>query len=394
MLNDLLANKDFMSSPSPSYNRLSPFLSTMLSRYSLTKAGSTKRVEHIELCLKNSGMTYKPGDSLAIYPLNQQSEVQKILKSLYATGDESVTVRNGEVLSFEDFLLRKANLQTCNKALFQACLQKHPHSSLQQHAPLLEEERQSELKAFLNLYHVSDFLAHFSLSEMSPQELATLLGPMLPRFYSIASSMQTVGETAHLAVTLTAYEMQGSLRHGVASHYLCYEAPVQEKVIPIYLQATKDFTLPAEKDRAMIMIGAGTGVAPFRGFIQERLEHGATGKNWLIFGDRHSQTDFLYETYWSNIKTQGHLHLSTAFSRDQEDKRYVQHLILEQSKALYQWIEEGAYIYVCGDATNMAKAVEQALLQVFIEQEGCTQAESAARLLQLRKDKRYLRDIY
>lgn len=383
-----------MTSLLPAYNRHSPFLSTILSRHTLTKTGSTKRVEHIELCLNLSGIVYKPGDSLAIYPLNPRPEVQKILKSLHATGDEPVTLRNGETLSFEDFLLRKANLQTCNKALFQTCLQKHPHSTLQYHAPLLEDSRQAELKAFLNLYHISDFLGQFSLSDTSPQELAQFLSPMLPRFYSIASSMNTVGETAHLTVTLTAYELQGLMRYGVASHYLCHEAPIQEKVIPIYLQATKDFTVPAEKECAMIMIGAGTGVAPYRGFIQERLKHGATGKNWLIFGDRHRHTDFLYETYWNDLTIQGHLQLSTAFSRDQEDKRYVQHLIVEQGKMLYQWIEEGAYIYVCGDATNMAKAVEQALLQVFAQQAGCSQAEATTRLQQLRKEKRYLRDVY
>lgn len=377
-----------------SYSRHLPFLSKILSRFSLTKAGSTKRVDHVELCLKDSGIVYKPGDSIGVYPLNPVDEVRKILHVLGASGEELVAQRSGANSSLMEFLLRQANLQTCSKALFKLGLEKHPHSTLQRHHELLKEDTQADLKAFLSLYHVSDFLEQFCLNQFSPQELVSHLSPMLPRFYSIASAMQTVGETAHLAVSLTSYEIQGLPRYGIASHYLCCSAPLQEQTIPIYLQPTKEFTLPSDKERSMIMIGAGTGVAPYRGFLQQRLDARATGKHWLIFGERHRHTDFLYESDWQRLTEQNALQLSLAFSRDSEQKRYVQHLIMEEGKQLYRWIEEGAYIYVCGDAACMAKEVEKALLHVFKEHGGCTDAESVGRLQQLRKDKRYLRDVY
>lgn len=379
---------------SPPHTRHSPFLSTILSRYPLTKEGSTKRVDHVELCLKDSGIVYKPGDSIGIFPLNPVSEVQSILETLHTTGEEPVLLRDGESMPFAVFLLRRANLQTCSQALFALCLHNHPHSTLQQHLPLLEEPRKTELKALLALYHVSDFLAHFGLTKLTPQELTAHLSPMLPRFYSIASSMQTVGQAAHLAVALTTFDIQGRQRYGVASHYLCCTAPVQEKTIPIYLQTTKEFTLPVEKSRAMIMIGAGTGVAPYRGFLQERLMQQATGNHWLICGQRHRHADFLYESYWAPLAARNQLKLSLAFSRDQEEKRYVQHLLLEEGEELYRWIEEGACLYVCGDAEKMAKEVHQALLQVFMRYGACTETESVAKMQRLRKEKRYLRDIY
>lgn len=377
----------------PVYNRQNPFLSTILTRHSLTKEGSTKRVDHIELCLKGSGIVYKPGDSVGIFPLNQLTEVEQILKILNASNQEPVTLRDGTIISFRDFLLSRANLQTCSKALFELCLKQHPNSTLQQHITLLDKMHQEHLKTFLNLYHVSDFLTQYNLTQLTPQELTAHLSPMLPRFYSIASSMHAVGETAHLTVGLTTYDIQGQLRHGVTSHYLCHEAKAQTQTIPLYLQSTKDFTIPQDKTKAIIMIGAGTGIAPYRGFIQERLAQGATGANWLIFGDRHRQTDFLYEPLWNSLAKEGKVELSLAFSRDQNDKRYVQHLIIEQGKQLHRWVEDGAILYICGDASKMAKEVEQALLEVFM-QHGRTQIEAGKYLQHLRKEKRYLRDIY
>jgi sulfite reductase (NADPH) flavoprotein alpha-component len=215
--------------------------------------------------------------------------------------------------------------------------------------------------------------------------------PLLPRFYSIASSHKVTPNEIHLTVALVKYEADGNLRHGVATNYLAHIAQMHTPSVPIYLQPNHGFTLPAKHETPIIMIGPGTGVAPFRGFLFERLACQAPGKNWLFFGECNKAHDFFYENDWIKFNN---LRLTTAFSRDQEHKVYVQHKMLEHARELYEWITSGAYLYVCGDAHRMAKDVEATLHQILQEQGKMDEAGAKAFVKQLRTDKRYLRDVY
>ena len=206
--------------------------------------------------------------------------------------------------------------------------------------------------------------------------------------------MKTVGREVHLTIALIHYDTNGHKRRGVCTHYLCELAPVNQPLIPVYIQPHHGFTLPANPDVPIIMIGPGTGVAPFRAFMQERMAIGAKGKNWLFFGERNQISDFFYEDYWSQLISEEKLVMHTAFSRDQENKIYVQHRMMEQGAELFAWLKEGAYLYVCGDAKNMAKDVEAALLQI-IQKHGSLDEQATKQFLkQLRQEKRYLRDVY
>lgn len=360
-------------------------MATISERYALSKPGSSKTTQHLTIDLRCSGIQYKTGDSLGIYPLNDPSIVAQILALLGASGEEWVVTKTGEELQFRQFLSCKANLHSCSRSLLRALTQDHQLDSL------LEDKEAS--KAYLDKYHVWDLLKEHRAA-ISPQQFTGLLMPMLPRFYSIASSMLAVGEEAHLTVGLTEYDTHGHRRLGVASHYLCHLAPLHETVIPIYLQPSKEFTLPAQDDAPMIMIGPGTGVAPYRGFMQERMIRDAKGKNWLFFGERNRKTDFFYQEYWNELEARGFLRLETAFSRDQPHKIYVQHLLLQEGAEIYRWLQEGAYFYVCGDAAEMAKAVDETLHHIFQEHGGKDHAGAAEAVKALRREKRYLRDVY
>lgn len=376
----------------PTYTRTTPFLAPIRERHSLTKPASGKMTTHLVLDLARSGIHYKTGDSLGVFPLNDPIIVGRILELVGASGEEEVMTKTGETLAFRHFLSSRANLDQCNRSFFSAIGACQTGENQKKIAELLAADKE-HLKSYLTAYHVWDLLEEFPV-KMAPQDLASLLMPLLPRFYSIASSMLAVGEEAHLTVGLTRYALNGRPRYGVASHYLTQLAPLHEPIVPVYLQPSKDFTLPEDKTAGMIMVGAGTGVAPYRGFMQERVLTGATGKNWLFFGERSRQTDYLYEEYWTELEARGKLRLDLAFSRDQEEKIYVQHRLLESGRDVYRWLEEGAYFYVCGDALSMAKAVEGALHTIICEQGGKSADAATERIKALRKEKRYLRDVY
>jgi sulfite reductase (NADPH) flavoprotein alpha-component len=217
----------------------------------------------------------------------------------------------------------------------------------------------------------------------------------LPRFYSISSSQRCVGEEIHLTVAPLEYESNGHKRRGVCTHYLCQLVELHDPVIPIFVQSSHGFNLPQDLHIPLVMIGPGTGVAPFRAFMQERLlHHQSKGRHWLFFGEWNRDYDFFYEEDWLEFSKQGHLRLGLAFSRDQEQKVYVQHKMWEAGEELFQWLEEGAYLYVCGDAQRMAKDVEVAL-QSIIQEFGKKEAQAAKEYIKhLRQQKRYLRDVY
>jgi sulfite reductase (NADPH) flavoprotein alpha-component len=221
-----------------------------------------------------------------------------------------------------------------------------------------------------------------------------MLSPLLPRFYSIASSQLVVGDEIHLTVAGLRYNSNGHERFGVCTHYLCDLAPLNEAVISLYIQPHHGFTLPKEKEADIIMVGPGTGVAPFRGFMQERALHQGTGRNWLFFGERSYQEDYFYRHFWQDLETRSLLKVNTAFSRDQEHKIYVQHRMLEHGAEIFRWIDNGAYFYVCGDAQRMAKDVETTLLQIIQIYGSKTEQEAKEYLKKMRTDKKYLRDVY
>lgn len=343
------------------------FSARIKERYPLTKPGSTKATYHLALDLKGCPFSFKVGDSLGIHAPNDPQVVEKWVSRLQISGQTAVTdPRSQETMSLATFLTEKANLGRFLPKLAEA---------LSYTGPL-------------------DIDPLDVLKPIDPQALTSLLLPLLPRFYSIASSPTVYPEEVHLTVTLSSYEYQGEIRYGVASHFLCHLAIPEVTPILCYVQPAPHFTIPTDSHADLIMIGPGTGVAPFRAFLQERLAQNAAGNHWLFFGERHRATDFFYEEFWAELSAQKKLRLDVAFSRDQAEKVYVQHKMEENGQELWRWIERGAYIYVCGDADPMAKEVERSLLNIFEVHGKLSNEEARLYLKTLRKERRCLTDVY
>ncbi|MGK5593947.1 MAG: diflavin oxidoreductase [Parachlamydiaceae bacterium] len=377
------------------YNKIHPFPAKIKERYLLCKPGSKKCTFHLVLDLEGSGLTYRVGDSLGVYPLNNKALVERTLLAVKAKGDELVTDRNGNQIAFREFLTSKANITSFSRKFFSVIAEKQ--SNPQKRAALktlLTDEYKDEFKEYTSHHEVWDFLEKNQEVILSPQEMAQLLMPLLPRLYSIASSQLAVGNEVHLTIALTRYQTLGVERQGVCTHYLCYDCPLGQPVVPIYIQPHHGFTLPESSDASLIMIGPGTGVAPFRAFMQERLHKKHAGLNWLFFGEWTRNHDYFYEDEWTRLEKEGLIKLQLAFSRDQEHKVYVQHRLMENAAEIFQWLEKGAYIFVCGDAKHMAKDVEQTLLTIIMQHGSLSEEGAKAYLKKLRSEKRYLRDIY
>ncbi len=377
-------------------DRFCPFNARLLHREPLTKEGSTKQTYHISLDIKDSGLQFKVGDSIGIYGQNDPILVEKILLALRADGhEEIVEIRSKKSFSLRDFLSKKANLFRLTSSLLQFLLT-HGVSAEKQNSliALLDPEHALPLSTYIKTHDLLDALQEFSPPSLPLQSFCEQLGPLLPRFYSIASSLQHQNDQIDLTVALLSFEHRGELRYGLASHFLCHLAEERSTQIPIYVQPSTHFTLPSNTDLPIIMVGPGTGIAPFRAFMQERLCTGASGKNWLFFGERHRAYDFFYEDLWLNLVQKQQLKLDLAFSRDQEERVYVQHCIWQQRQALWAWLQEGAILYVCGNAEQMAKGVEATLVKIFEEQGNLSTENAKALFLQLRKEKRYLADVY
>ncbi|MBS4169696.1 MULTISPECIES: sulfite reductase [unclassified Neochlamydia] len=378
------------------YNRHYPFFATIKERYNLTREESTKNTQHLVLDIKGSGLTYKVGDSLGIFPINPQDIVNKTLGAMRAQGLELIISKHtGKSMSLREFLTTKANVTDLSKKLLSMLAQRQTNQKKKEALEaVLAEGAQEKFKAYLQSHELWDILEENHEVVFALQELCNMLMPLLPRLYSISSSMSAVGEEVHLTVGVLKYHTNGYQRVGVCTHYLCETVPLHQPVVPIYIQPHHGFTLPSHSDTPIIMIGPGTGVAPFRAFMQERMAKEAQGKNWLFFGECNRATDFFYADYWTSLERQGKLRLDVAFSRDQQEKIYVQHRMLMQGADLYRWINEGAYIYVCGDAARMAKDVESALHEIIQVHGKKSEAEAKALVKHLRNEKRYLRDIY
>jgi sulfite reductase (NADPH) flavoprotein alpha-component len=379
------------------FNKQHPFLASIKERSALSKPGSQKNTQHLVLDLRGSGITYAVGDSIGVFPQHDPDLVNKTLRALSASGKEVIQLKQtGESFSLIEFLTTKANITDISPKLFREIATRQPDvDKKHQLEEMLQEDKREILKAYLQKHEVWDFLVANEEVFLHPQEFADLLMPLLPRFYSISSSQKYVGDEVHLTIAPLEYESNGHKRRGVCTHYLCQLVDLHEAVVPIFVQPSHGFSLPLDPQAPLVMIGPGTGIAPFRAFLQERLlHHQSKGKHWLFFGEWNRAYDFFYEEDWLELSQWGHLRLDLAFSRDQDYKIYVQHKMWERGEELYQWLEHGAYLYVCGDAQRMAKDVE-AMLQAIVQEFGKKEAQAAKEYIKhLRQQKRYLRDVY
>ncbi|MEB2275153.1 assimilatory sulfite reductase (NADPH) flavoprotein subunit [Bacillus sp. ILBB4] len=372
------------------YSRTNPFKAEVLENLNLNGRGSNKETRHLELSLEGSGLTYEPGDSLGIYPENDPELVDLLLNEFKWDASENVTVnKEGETRPLREALISNFEITVLTKPLLKQAAELTGNDKLK----ALVENRE-ELKAYTQGRDVIDLVRDFGPWNVSAQEFVAILRKMPARLYSIASSLSANPDEVHLTIGAVRYEAHGRERKGVCS-VLCSERLQPGDTIPVYLQSNKNFKLPQDQETPIIMVGPGTGVAPFRSFMQEREETGAKGKSWMFFGDQHFVTDFLYQTEWQKWLKDGVLtKMDVAFSRDAEEKVYVQNRMLEHSKELFQWLEEGASFYVCGDKTNMARDVHNTLVEI-IETEGNMSREQAeGYLAEMKKQKRYQRDVY
>jgi sulfite reductase (NADPH) flavoprotein alpha-component len=368
----------------------------MKERQLLTHAGSSKTTFHLSLNLENSGITFKVGDSIGVFAENDPLLINHLLQALNATGEEIVIdPRSQHAFSVRDFLSKKANLSRLTSSFLKLFYEyEAEHDKKNQLHHLLQGENKPLLTQYLSAHDPLDLFHEFRATRIPLQEICNQFGPLLPRFYSVASSLLATPQQVDLTIALFTFTHSGEQRFGVASHFLCKLAQLKETPIPIYVQPSHQFTIPADDAVPIIMIGPGTGVAPFRAFMQERTVRNASGKNWLFFGERNRQTDFFYEKEWEELAKQGKLRLDLAFSRDQPEKIYVQHKMLEAAADLWKWLEEGAYFYVCGDAQRMAKDVEAALILIAKEQGQMSEEAAKAYVKSLRSQKRYQADVY
>ena len=384
-----------MSHNNSPYDKSNPFYSRIKERYSLCKPGSKKNTQHVILDLKGSGIRYDTGDSVAVIPVNDDDQVERSLHAMRATGDELVTEKNTEKCwTFRDFLKHKANLATLSKKFVSELHQRQTSDSKKRlFDDVLKEGHKQILANYVEIHQIWDALLENPEVNFTPQELCHLMMPLLPRFYSIASSQKVCDEEVHLTIASLEYVSNDHLRHGVCTRYLLHTNKIDDPVIPIYIQPSHGFKLPENTSVPIIMVGPGTGVAPFRSFMQERIKDGSE-KNWLFFGEWNRAYNFFYEEEWMQWEAAGKLRLDLAFSRDQEHKVYVQHRMLQNASEIFRWLQEGAVFYVCGDAHRMAKDVDAALHQIIREQGAHDDAGVKQYIKRLRAEKRYLRDIY
>lgn len=373
----------------PTYSKSNPFLAEVLANQKITGRDSGKDVRHVELSLEGSGLTYEPGDSLAVVASNPPTLVSQFLQLLDAQAEDVVTLGN-ETVSLGDALSHRLEITAGNAAFLRewAGLTRAPAL-----VALLEDGCQDELTAFLDAHQVIDVVRRYP-AEVDASRFVSMLRKLSPRSYSIASSPRANPDEVHLTVAAVRYEAFGSDHWGAASTHVADRSEAGA-TLAVYVEPNSRFRLPDDDATDIIMIGPGTGVAPFRAFVEERAERSATGRNWLFFGDRTFSNDFLYQLEWLRHLKQGTLHrLDVAFSRDQAHKVYVQDRIRERAADVWDWLEAGAVIYLCGDAKYMAKDVNDALVDVISTCGGLDRDAAQQRLAELRRAGRYKRDVY
>jgi sulfite reductase (NADPH) flavoprotein alpha-component len=373
----------------PVFDKRMPFPATVIENVVLTGRGSSKETRHIELSLAGSGLTFEPGDALGVVPRNDPRLVEALLDALSLSAETPVSLKERSTALGE--ALGGALEITAVTPRFVE------HWATASGARELEElrgEQHAEARsAFLRGHHVIDIVRRFPVQGIDPQTFVAGLRPLQPRLYSIASSLAAAPDEAHLTVSTVRYELHGEPRSGVATGHFAERAE-PDATIPVYVQANRHFRLPAD-DAPILMIGAGTGVAPYRAFLQEREARGASGKSWLVFGERNFHSDFLYQTEWQDFLKAGLLsRMNVAFSRDGAMKTYVQDRLVEHARDVFAWLEEGACVYVCGDGTKLAPDVHAALRTIVQQQGGRGKAATDDYLGALQRDHRYQIDVY
>ena len=372
------------AAPASAYNKANPFPATLLARQKITGRDSEKDVRHIEIDLSGSGLQYRAGDALGVWFENDPAVVDEILAAVSLKGDEPVNA-GGQGKTVREALLHDWEIGLNTPQFVQGYAEISGNPELKQAA--------ADASAYAAANPIAGIVSQYPAA-LTAEQLAGLLRPLAPRLYSISSAPEEVGEEVHLTVGVLRYEHNGIPRTGAASGFLGGRLE-EEGIVRVFVEENPRFRLPENPDTPVIMIGAGTGVAPFRAFMQQRAANGDSGKNWLIFGNQHFTQDFLYQTEWQGWAKDGLLNkYDFAWSRDQEEKIYVQHKIREEAAELWQWLQQGARIYVCGDASRMAKDVEQALLDTIAEQGGLSADDADEYLDNLRQEGRYQRDVY
>lgn len=373
----------------PAYNKKNPFHAEVLENVVLTGRGSSKETRHVELSLEGSGLEYRPGDVLGVMPQNDPQVVAALLDRLDLAADVEVEVKK-EKLSLREALSNRFEITAATPRFIEHWAEIADAEELR---TLSTAEQAKERMAFLGGHHVVDIIDRYPVKAVEAERLLAGLRPLQPRLYSIASSLEAAPEEVHLTVSTVQYELHGTGRTGVTSGHL---AGLTEEgaTVPVYVQSNDHFHLP-DDDTPILMIGAGTGVAPYRSFMQEREVRGVEGKSWLFFGERNFRSDFLYQVEWQDLFRDGVLdQLDLAFSRDSAEKVYVQDRLRRRGREVYAWLEDGASVYVCGDATHMAPDVHAALAEVISEHGGLDSEAAEEYLSDMRRNHRYRLDVY
>jgi sulfite reductase (NADPH) flavoprotein alpha-component len=369
------------------YSKQNPYTASLLTNQKITGRDSGKDVRHIEIDLEGSGLTYQPGDALGVWFENSSDLAKSILSKVSLSGAESVEV-DGESLSVHSALVSKFEITSSNPQLVTKFAELSGSKKLQKLVADKDKLRDYSLNT-----QIVDVLSE-KKTKLSAPELIGLLRKLTPRLYSIASSQLEVEDEVHLTVGVVEYQQGDESRVGGASGFLAQRLEEGDSV-KVFIEHNNNFKLPADDSAPVIMIGPGTGIAPFRSFVQERENRDAEGKNWLFFGDRTFTQDFLYQVEWQKFLKSGVVSkLDLAFSRDQAEKVYVQDRLRENAQQVWEWLQQGAYVYVCGDATRMAKDVHQALIDIAASEGGLNDEQAEQFINDLRKQKRYQRDVY
>ena len=373
----------------PSFTRQAPLASRLVRNDVLSGAGAGKEVRLFGLNIADTDFRYRAGDALGVWPVNNPRVVEEMLGLLDLSGGAPVTIKDVGEIPLAEALTRHWDITRLTRNFLELIATRQPGIGF---APLLDPARKADFDRWLWGRQMADVL-HASDVALSPRDLMQVMRRLQPRFYSIASSPMVETNEVQLTVSVARYDCEGRSRGGVCSTFLADRAEAEP--VGIFLQASSHFHPPEDGTRPIVMIGPGTGVAPFRGFLQERRATGATGANWLFFGEQHQASDFYYRDELEEWRRDGHLdRLSLAFSRDQREKIYVQHRMAEQGADLWRWIDEGAHVFVCGDASRMAKDVDQTLKAIVARHGGLSADAAADYVAQMQERKRYVRDVY
>lgn len=373
------------------WTRQNPFPGKLVVNRRLSSDDSEKDTRHFEIDLAGWGLNFEPGDSVAVYPTNDPQLVEEILRALGAKGDEPVPAAK-TTKPFREALLRDYSITQPPPKFLKAIAERA--SAAPMLTELLNPDRKQDLDNFIWGMETIDFLIDHPSAKFKPEEFVGLLNKLQPRLYSVASSLRVFPDQVHFIVDIIRYESHGRVRKGVATAFLAERA--DNVPVPVYPSSAKHFHMPEDPNIPLIMIGPGTGIAPFRAFLQDRQASGAKGKNWLFFGAQREKCDYAYQEDWERFTSDGLLtKLDCAWSRDQTHKVYVQNKMLEHAAEIWKWIDgECAQFFVCGDAKRMAKDVDAALRKIVQEQGGKSVDEANAYVEKLKNEKRYKRDVY